>query len=232
MSEAAPGALTTDPRAAMATVGRVRVLHVMAAEAEYGEELRARISPLLTGVGPVEAGVVVADALARLAATDAAPEVVITLGSAGSAVHPRGSVHQVASVSWRDIDASVLGIPAGETPFLDLAAEQPIPWQVPDVSSTRLSTGADVVSGNAYERIDAELVDMETWGVLRACQRADVALIGLRGVSDGDAELEGVGDWRDHLAGVDVVLAQTLDRVHAAIAAGLVAEHRWTPPRP
>ena len=33
------------------------ILFVMAVEAEYGEHLRARIDPLFTGVGPVEAGV-------------------------------------------------------------------------------------------------------------------------------------------------------------------------------
>ena len=39
-------------------VAEKSVLYVMAADAEYGPHLRQRIAPLMTGVGPVEAGVV------------------------------------------------------------------------------------------------------------------------------------------------------------------------------
>ena len=38
-----------------------RVLFVMAVDAEYGEHLRRRITPLMTGVGPVEAALVWTD---------------------------------------------------------------------------------------------------------------------------------------------------------------------------
>ncbi|MFN3520539.1 MAG: 5'-methylthioadenosine/S-adenosylhomocysteine nucleosidase, partial [Sphingomonas sp.] len=36
-------------------MGGRRVLFVMAIDAEYGPHLQARITPLMTGVGPVEA---------------------------------------------------------------------------------------------------------------------------------------------------------------------------------
>ena len=48
----------------MKTVGNARVLYVMAADPEYGPHLRARFSPLICGVGPVEAAVNVTQALA------------------------------------------------------------------------------------------------------------------------------------------------------------------------
>ena len=48
--------------------GAVTVLPVMAAPAEYGEHLRARIDPLMTGIGPVEGAVALTAALARLEA--------------------------------------------------------------------------------------------------------------------------------------------------------------------
>ena len=215
---------------AVTAIGGVRVLHVMAAEPEYGPELRQRIAPLCTGVGPVEAAAVVAAALATSAGAGAPIDLVISLGSAGSATTARGSIHQVSSVSWRDVDASALGIPAGITPFLGLAAEQAIPWSVPGVPSARLSTGADIVSGaDAYRAIDADLVDMETWAVLRACQMADVALIGLRGVSDGADDLVAMDGWTDHLTAVDHGLARALDAVHRAVGDGLVAAARWAP---
>ena len=52
------------------------VLFVMAADAEYGVFLRTRISPLMTGVGPVEAAVVLTKELARLSRHDDLPDLV------------------------------------------------------------------------------------------------------------------------------------------------------------
>jgi adenosylhomocysteine nucleosidase len=38
-------------------IGGRRLLFVMAVDAEYGPHLKRRFTPLMTGVGPVEAGV-------------------------------------------------------------------------------------------------------------------------------------------------------------------------------
>ncbi|MFN3937873.1 MAG: 5'-methylthioadenosine/S-adenosylhomocysteine nucleosidase [Gemmobacter sp.] len=198
------------------------VLFVMAAEPEYGPMLRRRISPLMTGVGPVEAGVALAADLAARRAAGRLPGLVVSLGSAGSARLEQGSVHQIAAVGWRDIDASALGFPRGTVPFLDQPAEIPLPYRIPGLPAARLSTGADVVSGAAYARIDADMVDMETYAHLRACQRFGVPLIGLRGVSDGAADLGGLSDWTALLGVIDGRLAEAVDRLEAAIAAGLM----------
>ena len=45
-------------------VGGRTLLYVMAVDAEYGPHLRQRITPLMTGVGPVEAAVALTRALA------------------------------------------------------------------------------------------------------------------------------------------------------------------------
>ena len=57
----------------MKPVAGKNVLFVMAADAEYGVFLRTRISPLMTGVGPVEAAIVLTRELARLASHDDLP---------------------------------------------------------------------------------------------------------------------------------------------------------------
>lgn len=202
------------------------ILYVMAVEAEYGDHLRARCAPLITGVGPVEAGVAVAAELAHRVALQNLPELVVSLGSAGSNRHAQGSVFQVASVAYRDIDASPLGFPKGRTPFLDLPGQDdagvvPLPYRIPGVPDARLSTGAAVISGAAaYAAIDADLVDMETYAVLRACQRFDVPLVGLRGVSDGAAELTHYSDWTEYLHVVDERLAGAVDALESAWTAG------------
>lgn len=144
----------------------------------------------------------------------------VSLGSAGSRRLEQGCVYQASAVSYRDMDASALGFERGRTPFLDLPAVIPMRPQLPDIPSASLSTGADIVSGAAYDRIEAEMVDMETYAVLRACQRFDVPLLALRGISDGAQDLQGFKDWAQYLHIVDARLADAVDRLEAAVAAG------------
>ena len=193
------------------TFGPITALCVMAAEAEYGPALKARIKPLMTGVGPVEAAVESTAALAGLAQSDALPDLVICLGSAGSQTLDHGRVYWIDEVSYRDMDASVLGFARGVTPFLDLPASLTLASGPQGQPYARLATGGSVVSGEAYDDIDADMVDMETYAVVRAAARFGLPVIGLRGVSDGKADLTGLSDWTDTLHIIDEGLAEALD---------------------
>ena len=199
-------------------VGDRKVLYVMAAQPEYGPHLKARFEPLITGVGPVEAAGAVAAGLSVVGRDR--PDCIVCLGSAGSRMLEQTGVYQVSSVSYRDMDASPLGFEKGRTPFLDLPAVLPLPVIADGVPSASLSTGANIVSGAAYDLIDADMVDMETFAVLRAASRFDVPVIGLRGISDGKAELSHIDDWTEYLHVIDEKLAQAVDRVEQAIASG------------
>ena len=207
---------------AVKTVAGRRVLYVMAVDAEYGTHLKQRIKPLMTGVGPVEAAVVLTRTLAELAAERALPDLVVSLGSAGGARLEQTEVYQAVSVGYRDMDASPLGFEKGATPFLDLPAVVPLPLRIPGVPEARLSTGANIVSGAAYEAIDADMVEMETFAVLRACQSFGVPLIALRGISDGKAELKHVSDWTEYLHVIDEKLAAVIDRLENAVSSGAI----------
>lgn len=207
---------------AVKTVAGRRVLYVMAVDAEYGPHLKERIKPLMTGVGPVEAAVVLTRTLAELAAERALPDLVVSLGSAGAARLEQTEVYQAVSVGYRDMDASPLGFEKGATPFLDLPAVVPLPLRIPGVPEARLSTGANIVSGAAYEAIDADMVEMETFAVLRACQSFGIPLIALRGISDGKAELKHVSDWTEYLHVIDEKLAAVIDRLENAISSGAI----------
>jgi adenosylhomocysteine nucleosidase len=206
----------------MNRIGGRSILYVMAAEAEYGPHLKERFSPLMIGVGPVEAGVVLGAALARMEAAGKLPALVVSLGSAGSRALEQTEIYQASSVTYRDMDASPLGFARGATPFLDLPVVVPMPLVVPDIPRASLSTGAAIISGSGYDRVEADMVDMETFAVLRACQLFGVPLIGLRGISDGAAELRHVGDWTEYLHVIDEKLADAVDRLEAAVHAGLL----------
>lgn len=194
-----------------------RILFVMAAAAEYGPALQSRIEPLMTGVGPVEAAIAVTAELASRKTADNLPDLVVCLGSAGSRRLAQAKVYQISSVSYRDMDASALGFEPGRTPFIDLPRVIDLPLRIEDVPAATLSTGGAVISGSAYDAIDADLVEMETFAVLRACMKFNVPLIGLRGISDGAAELQSVGDWTEYLDVIDSELAMAVDRIMAGL---------------
>ena len=196
------------------------VLYVMAARAEYGPHLKARISPLICGVGPVEAAVAVTAELAGLAASDRLPQIVVSLGSAGSARLEQTAIYQASDVSYRDMDASVLGFEKGVTPFLHMPAVLRLGPLVPGLSRASLSTGANIVSGAQYRAIDADMVDMETFAIKRACDRFKLPLVAIRGISDGASELRHIDDWTQYLHIVDEKLAGAVDVLEAAIAEG------------
>lgn len=208
-----------EPRNLILTVAGRRLLFVMAVDAEYGPHLREQFTPLMTGVGPVEAAAVVSDALAQM--RDRLPDLVVSIGSAGSRRLQQTEVYQATSVSYRDMDASPLGFEKGRTPFLDLPAALELPLRIPGVPTASLSTGANIVSGATYDAIDADMVDMETFAVLRACHAFDLPLIGLRGISDGKQELKHVDDWKEYLHIVDRKLARTVDSLFEALEDGL-----------
>lgn len=197
------------------------ILFVMAAAAEYGPFLTSRIKPLMTGIGPVEAAVVLTRTLTRLEAQGDLPDLVVSLGSAGSARLEQTEVYQISSVAYRDMDASPLGFEKGRTPFLDLPVAVEVPLRIPGMPTASLSTGANIVSGAAYGTIDADMVDMETFAVMRACQTFDIPLIGLRGVSDGKAELRHIGDWTEYLHVIDRKLSDAVDSLFTALEDGV-----------
>ena len=197
--------------------GPISALCVMAAEAEYGPALRARIQPLITGVGPVEAAVSTTAALAELAQADGLPDLVISLGSAGSQTLDHGRIYWVDEVAYRDMDATLLGFAPGVTPFLGEPASLTLASGPQGQPYARLATGGSVVSGEAYDPIDADMVDMETYAVVRAAARFGLPVIGVRGISDGKADLTVLEDWTGTLAVIDQGLAEALDLLAAEL---------------
>jgi len=200
------------------TVAGHRVLFVMATEAEYGPALRARIRMFNCGVGPVESGVAVAAALACTPV-----DLVVSLGSAGSNRLEHCGLYQISEVAYRDMDASPFGFPVGITPFTDLSRRLPLPLRLSGLPEATISTGGGVAAGPAaYEAIEEDMVDMETWAILRACMRFGRPLIGLRGISDGHSPIKGETCWTEYLHVIDEKLSAAVEHLPAALAGGLL----------
>lgn len=206
--------------APLKSVGRFNLLYVMAVDAEYGDHLGDRFTPLLTGVGPVEAAIVLTRALDHLEMKNHMPDLVVSLGSAGARHLEQTGIYQAVSVSYRDMDASPLGFEKGKTPFVEGPVDMPLPYRIGGIAEARLSTGANIVSGAAYDAIDADMVDMETFALLRVCQSFSLPLIALRGISDGEKELGHVDDWTQYLHIIDEKLATAVDQLEEDLVAG------------
>ncbi|WP_169196362.1 5'-methylthioadenosine/S-adenosylhomocysteine nucleosidase [Devosia sp. MC1541] len=189
------------------------ILYLMAAPAEYGPHLQKRISPVMIGIGPVEAAVGTMRALAERATN--LPTLVVSLGCAGSQRLNQCEVYQATSVAYRDMDATALGFEKGLTPLADIPITMPLAPHVPGLKPATLSTGANVVSGAAYDRVAEDMVDMETFAVLRACQSFSVPLIALRGISDGKSDVTELAHWTQYLHIVDEKLAEAVDIIEA-----------------
>lgn len=192
------------------TFSNPKILFVMAASAEYGEQLQQLIKPLMIGVGPVEAAVNLTAELANLAHQGKKPDLVVSLGSAGSQHLKQTEVYQASSLSYRDMDASALGFEKGITPFLDIPPVVEMKHLLSSVPKASLSTGANIVSGNDYDAIDAQMVDMESFAIWRVCEKFVTPMIGLRGISDGEKELQQISDWTEYLHIIDEKLGLVL----------------------
>ncbi len=189
----------------------------MALDNEYGVYLKQRFKPLFTGVGPIEAAISLSKTLAQLKTENNLPNFIISLGSAGSAKLEQLEIYQASSISYRDMDASALGFEKGITPFLDQPADIKLPFILPNIKTASLATGASVVSGKAYENINADMVDMESFALLRTCQNFNLPMIALRGISDGKHELNHIDDWSQYLHIIDEKLAYIIDRLEIDI---------------
>jgi adenosylhomocysteine nucleosidase len=209
-----------DPARHLHDIAGLPVLFVMATDHEYGPHLQKLITPLITGVGPVEAAAATGAALAALAQAGRPPRLIVSLGTAGSRILDHAGVYQIASVAYRDMDASALGFAPGVTPFLGEPAVAEIAARIPGVPAASLSTGANIVSGAAYDAIKADMVDMESYAVHRAARRFGLPMVGLRGISDGRANLTGLHDWTEYLHILDEKLAAILEALPGHVASG------------
>jgi adenosylhomocysteine nucleosidase len=193
----------------------------MALEAESdGVFAAAGVDVLYCGVGKVNAAMALTRALARHEYAGASPPLVLNFGTAGSRVHPSGTLLACHEFVQRDMDVRGLGFALGVTPFdtvpPTLAFEPLFTHLTPAVC------GSGDSFATAESAVPCDVVDMEAFALAKVCKAMGAVFGCVKYVTDG----------ADHAAAVD-----WQGNVHKAAAAFLALYRavrsdsaRYTPP--
>ena len=201
-------------------INGIRIMTLMAAEAEFGDHMKlAGIDPTFIGVGPIEASYNATKEIMTAIQEEKRPDIIFSVGSAGSATLEQSKLYQISSVSYRDMDASAFSFEKGVTPFVDYPATLEMPCLFSDIAKASLSTGGDIIdaqgtSGRSFKDLTADAVDMETYAIKRICDGFNIPMIGLRGISDGKEPSDGYQTWEEYLHVIDKHLAEFYERLH------------------
>ncbi len=178
-------------------VTRVPPLVVIALEIE-GQGLfeRAEVSVLYTGLGKVNAALMLARKLATLRAQGQLPELVVNFGTAGSRTFATRSVVACRKFVQRDMDVTGLGFALGETPFEPLPATLEFPAVFKHLPEGVCGTGDRFETGEIS--MPCDVIDMEAYALAKACLAENVPFASAKYISDG-ADHTAADDWQQSL---------------------------------
>jgi adenosylhomocysteine nucleosidase len=90
------------------------------------------------------------------------------------------------------------------------------------MAGARLPAGGGIVSREAYNCIDADIVNMEMFGLMRACQCYRIPLLAIRGISDNRGEVTKFSFSTVYLDIIDDKLASGINTVFRSLEDGSV----------
>jgi adenosylhomocysteine nucleosidase len=170
---------------------------VMALEAETdGVFAKAGVRVLYCGVGKVNAAIALTRELSRQEHAHEPLPLVLNFGTAGSRIHPTGTLLACHEFVQRDMDVSGLGFALGVTPF--------------DAEPAALSFGpiftdltpAICGSGDSFATVDSGVacgvLDMEAYALAKVCRLMGAAFGCVKYVTDG-ADHAAADDWQSNV---------------------------------
>lgn len=173
------------------------VLIVMALNAEgQGVFERSGIDVLYTGLGKVNASMMLMRRLIQQSHTSSKPSLVINFGSAGSRRFKTGTLVSCTNFVQRDMDVGPLGFAHGVTPFEDIPSTLEFPNVFPDLPVGICGTGDSFEIGEP--RITCDVVDMEAYALAKVCYREGLQFSCVKYISDG-ADDTAAQDWQDNV---------------------------------
>jgi adenosylhomocysteine nucleosidase len=156
----------------------------------------AEVPVLYCGVGKVNAAIALMRELARYAQRGQAMPRVINFGSAGSRLHPAGTLLACHEFMQRDMDVSGLGFELGVTPFDEAPAclrFDPLFEHLPAAVCGSGDSFATGVTG-----MDCAVIDMEAYALAKVCWQEKASFACAKYVTDG-ADHRAAEDWRSNL---------------------------------
>ena len=178
------------------------VILVVAATAREAELVDGRAEALVCGIGPVEAAVTTARALA-----EARPDAILQIGIAGAQTLPTGAVALGSEAVYCDVLDPASVLPRVERVSADGVLLDRARLALPDAHVVPIATAGRVGGGSGCE-VEA----MEGFAVLRAAQLAGVPALEVRSVSNAVAEADRGRWWIDDaLAALEDALRRLLE---------------------
>jgi adenosylhomocysteine nucleosidase len=154
---------------------------------------------LYTGIGKVNAAIVLTRRLADYRQVGASAPRVLNVGTAGSRRFLTGTLVACHRFVQRDMDVSGLGFEPGVTPFEDTPVELSFdPW-FPGMTAGVCGSGDSFETGREGRAgPSCDVFDMEGYALAKACWLEGVRFAALKYITDG-ADHAAAGDWRTNL---------------------------------
>ena len=174
------------------------LLVVMALREEsQGEFERAGVPVLYTGVGKVNAAHALTRRIAELRAGGGPLPHVVNFGTAGSNVHPTGTLLCCRAFEQRDMDVTPLGFARGVTPYDESPARIEHAVMIEGLQVGVCSTADSFETGG--HTVAADVMDMEGYALAKVCWLEQVKFSSVKYVTDG-ADHAAAADWRANMA--------------------------------
>ena len=157
---------------------------------------QAGIPVLYTGVGKVNATLMLMRELARYRHAGRALPGVVNFGSAGSRRFATGTLVACTTFEQRDMDVSGLGFPPGVTPFDAVPAVLQFETPFTSLPAATCGTGDSFETGT--RAASGDVVDMEAYALAKVCHVEGTAFACAKFVSDG-ADHAAAADWQANL---------------------------------
>jgi adenosylhomocysteine nucleosidase len=173
------------------------VVVVMAVPAESAGVFEAAGAPVLyCGVGKVNAAIALTRELRRYVHNAQPLPLVLNVGTAGSRVHPTGSLLECHEFVQRDMDVSGLGFALGVTPFDEVPPRLMFERRFPQLTTAVCGSGDSFVTG--VSRADWAVVDMEAYALAKVCWIEKARFACVKYVTDG-ADHAAAHHWQSNV---------------------------------
>jgi adenosylhomocysteine nucleosidase len=155
---------------------------------------------LYTGIGKVNAAIVLTRRLAAYRYAGRVLPRVLNVGTAGSRRFVTGSLVACHRFVQRDMDVSGLGFEPGVTPFEDTPAELSFERRFPGLAEGVCGSGDAFETGREghVARPPCDVFDMEGYALAKVCWLEGASFAAVKYVTDG-ADHAAAGDWRTNL---------------------------------